>query len=321
MTAKTISWFLIITLAMVSSPGAAPQYDHEIVVIVKDGTIQMPPGATTAAVEDVIFNRPAIKQTLLNHTAQSVTVAFPDYDPSDTLFVTLMGNTIVRKFDLHLVYEIYLSDEQQRDVLNTKLIAYDEIPSSQNNGTVILHYDPRFGEQWGLHNTGQSGGTPDVDIDAPEAWQFETGDNTIVMGIVDWGVDLDHEDLAGKVLEESYGYSSHGTHVAGIAAAWADNNTGIAGVNWNAHFISKCRGDHPDTWNAVVELLGYNTLEAINCSWWLWGDIVLVHRAFAFAHNVGVALVASRGNAGQPDPTYPACFGDWMISVGAFTPI
>ncbi len=39
--------------------------------------------------------------------------------------------------------------------------------------------DPQFGSQWGLHNTGQSGGTPDADIDAPEAWDITTGGVTV----------------------------------------------------------------------------------------------------------------------------------------------
>jgi hypothetical protein len=219
MHAKTACQVIVIILALTTCLQAEPQYDHQIVVIVKEGTIQMPIGATTAPVQDVTFNPPGIKQTLLDHTAQAVTVAFPDYDPSDTLFVTTIGTTIVRKFDLHLVYEIYLSDEQQRDILNTKLLAYDEVRSSQNNGTATMLYDPRFGEQWGLHNTGQSGGIEDMDIDAPEAWQVEPGENSVVMGIVDWGADLDHEDLNGKVIGHSYGSNPHGTHVAGIAGA------------------------------------------------------------------------------------------------------
>ena len=282
----------------------------------------MPAAATTAQVNLVTFNPPGIKQTLLSHTAQTVTVAFPNYDPADTLFTTTMGNTITRKFDLHLVFKIYLSDAQLRDTLNSQLEAYDEILSSQNNGTCEAFDEPYFSSQWALHNTGQFGGVPDVDIDAPEAWQLETGDPTIVMGITDTGVDLDHIDLNGKVSGESYTYDGHGTHVAGIAGAWGNNGIGIAGVNWDGRMVSKktIGADYIGIWQRITDLLHYNTLEAINCSWGLTeGDVVLIHRLFGFVYNVGVAPVASRGNDENTNPNYPACFGDWMISVGAHT--
>ena len=58
----------------------------------------------------------------------------------------------------------------------------------------------RFAEQWDMNNTGQSGGTPDADIDAPEAWDIARGGNTalgdtIVVCVVDGGGDLTHPDL------------------------------------------------------------------------------------------------------------------------------
>ncbi len=54
--------------------------------------------------------------------------------------------------------------------------------------------DPQFNLQWALHNTGQSGGTPDADIDAPEAWDITTGGTTalgdeIVVAVIDGGCD------------------------------------------------------------------------------------------------------------------------------------
>ncbi|MBD3272289.1 MAG: S8 family serine peptidase, partial [Elusimicrobia bacterium] len=59
--------------------------------------------------------------------------------------------------------------------------------------------DQKFNEQWALHNTGQNGGTPDADIDAPEAWDITEGDDQVVIAIVDTGVDYNHEDLENKI--------------------------------------------------------------------------------------------------------------------------
>jgi hypothetical protein len=126
--------------------------------------------------------------------------------------------------------------------------------------------DPMFNQQWGLHNTGQSGGTPDADIDAPEAWDIATGGvtalgDTIVVAIVDGGCQLNHPDLnywynwneipGNSIDDDGNGYvddirgwnaynnspnvpsNSHGTHVSGISGANGNNALGVSGVNWN----------------------------------------------------------------------------------------
>jgi len=63
--------------------------------------------------------------------------------------------------------------------------------------------DPDFDKQWGLHNTGQEVngtiGTEDADIDAPEAWETQTGSNSVVIAVIDTGADLDHEDLTENI--------------------------------------------------------------------------------------------------------------------------
>jgi Subtilase family len=142
--------------------------------------------------------------------------------------------------------------------------------------------DPRFGEQWGLHNTGQNGGTPDADIDAPEAWDISTGGNTalgdeIVVAVIDGGFflnapDLDfwknvHEIPGNGIDDDNNGYiddydgwnaylstgyippDPHGTHVTGIACAKGNNSMGTSGVNWNVK-IMPIAGSSPieNTW-------------------------------------------------------------------------
>jgi subtilisin family serine protease len=54
---------------------------------------------------------------------------------------------------------------------------------------------PEFTRQYGLHNTGQTGGVADVDIDAPEAWDTTVGSTTTVVSVIDSGVDYTHRDL------------------------------------------------------------------------------------------------------------------------------
>ncbi|MGS4768192.1 hypothetical protein ACLGJF_19705, partial [Acinetobacter baumannii] len=69
-----------------------------------------------------------------------------------------------------------------------RVITTDQIPN-----------DPRFPELFGLDNNGTSGGLPDADIDAVEAWDVGTGSRSVVVPVIDTGVDYTHEDLRGNI--------------------------------------------------------------------------------------------------------------------------
>ncbi len=110
--------------------------------------------------------------------------------------------------------------------------------------------DPLFQDQWYLDNTGQFGGTPGVDIDVLPVWADYTGKGVRV-AVVDDGTQLDHPDLAANIdLADSYDATlnkqggnplypseNHGTNVAGIIAAQADNGIGGTGVAPDATLI------------------------------------------------------------------------------------
>ena len=128
--------------------------------------------------------------------------------------------------------------------------------------------DPRFGELWGLHNVGQTGGTVDADADGPEAWDLSTGDPEVVVAVIDTGVDYTHEDLADNMwrnpgetfngldddgngyVDDVFGINailddgdplddhSHGTHVAGTIGAVANNGRGVAGMSWHVKIMA-----------------------------------------------------------------------------------
>ncbi|MBE2280455.1 MAG: S8 family serine peptidase, partial [Ignavibacteriaceae bacterium] len=162
-------------------------------------------------------------------------------------------------------YNHYIDRRDDKDYELKNPIENSLEPNFQNSE--IFPNDPSFNQQWALHNTGQSGGTVDADIDAPEAWVFSTGGltalgDTIVIAVVDGGVDLTHPDLNlwrnwGEIpgnnidddgngyIDDIYGWNAynnngtipsdnHGTHVSGITAARGNNNLGVSGVNWNA---------------------------------------------------------------------------------------
>lgn len=108
-------------------------------------------------------------------------------------------------------------------------------------GSAGASNDPSFARQWSLAKIG-----------AETAWAQTTG-TAIRIGIVDTGVDLNHEDLAGKVVAHASCVGAagdaaactgsaqddqgHGTHVSGIAAAYRDNAKGVAGVAPEAELV------------------------------------------------------------------------------------
>jgi subtilisin family serine protease len=147
--------------------------------------------------------------------------------------------------------------------------------------------DTRFDELWGMHNTGQTGGTEDADIDAPEAWDIAT-DSDVIVAVIDSGVDYDHIDLANNMwvnvaelngdpdvddddndyVDDIYGWNfgdtgtppgpgpdpndnhGHGTHVAGTIGAVGNNEEGVVGVCWNVKMMALNTHFDPTDWDA-----------------------------------------------------------------------
>lgn len=128
---------------------------------------------------------------------------------------------------------------------------------------ITIPNDPLFGQLWGLRNTGQTiNGVPGVagaDIKAEPTWNVSTGSTSVVVGVVDTGIDYTHPDLAANVWNNpggiggcpagTHGYNAitrtcdprddhyHGTHVSGTIGAIGNNGVGVVGVNWTASIM------------------------------------------------------------------------------------
>ena len=88
-----------------------------------------------------------------------------------------------------------LTERATKYLLGHPRVRYVE-PNHVVSTVATMPNDPSFSQLWGLSNTGQTGGTPDADIDAPEAWDVTTGSSDVVVGVTDTGVDFGHPDLA-----------------------------------------------------------------------------------------------------------------------------
>jgi thermitase len=202
--------------------------------------------------------------------------------------------------------------------------------------------DPLFSQLYGLHNTGQTGGTSDADIDAPEGWDAAglgafPASGGVKIGIVDTGIDQTHPDLSGKTANcaDSTGGAliegtcvddnMHGTHVAGTIAAKANNSTGVAGVAFNANFAI-CKALRTAAGTGL-------TSDVANCINWTHargakvismslggGASTTLKNAVANAWKGGAAngsvLIAAAGNDGDSTVNYPAGYPE-VVSVAA----
>jgi hypothetical protein len=246
----------------------------------------MPSGKSIATLDKVKINSPEVADVLSRYGIEKIIQPFPDFNPADTLRFTKDGKKIIL-INLKEHYKIRLAPGEDRMALVNAPSHLHEVRLVEPCHRVILETvipnDEYFNTQWGVHNTGQGGGTSDEDIDAPEAWQIHKGSSNVKIGIIDTGVDEDHLDLRGNVSGDVGITDDHGTHVAGIAAAKTNNGEGISGVEWYAQTVSEKVDDFkdPELYNEIIEEVDAgadvlnNTQENDNSVWNIVGRIGL----------------------------------------------
>lgn len=242
------------------------------------------------------------------------------------------------------------------DLRKDPAVAYAEPNYIMSTLQVLVPNDPAFSKLWGMDNTGQTGGAADADIDAPEAWTI-TKSSSVTVGVIDTGVDYNHEDLKDNVwknpgetpgdgidndqngfIDDVYGWDfvsndndpmddmGHGTHVAGTIGAAGNNGVGVAGVNWKASIaaIKFLNSGGSGTIAAAVQAVQYANLMGFKItsnSWGGGGFSQALYDAIGAANGAGYLFVAAAGNSsGNSDqsPMYPAAYDlPNIISVAA----
>jgi len=188
--------------------------------------------------------------------------------------------------------------------------------------TSVFPDDPDFDRQWGLHNDGtELGCTEDADIDAPEAWEIETGEiaEPVIVAVVDSGVDP-HPEFAARMVPgintadpDPNGTGDdctilHGTHVAGIIAAGGNDELGMAGICWGCRIMpvdilldtqGGCSGFVSDLSEGISWAADHGA-GVINMSLQYCGltalQQVLLQNSLNFAADLGAVLIAATGN-------------------------
>jgi subtilisin family serine protease len=212
--------------------------------------------------------------------------------------------------------------------------------------------DANFSEQWHLDNTGQTGGTPDADINAPEAWDITTGSSEVVIAVIDSGIDYSHPDLIDNIWlnedeipdneidDDGNGYvdddkgwdwwykisdildgMGHGTMCAGIIGAEGNNSIGGSGVCWDCRIMS-LKIMNESGWAyftniaKAIEYAADNGADIISMSFGFDQNKSYIWDVVKYAYSKNVFLVAACGNGNTSDESYPAAYGNVIAIAG-----
>ena len=224
------------------------------------------------------------------------------------------------------------------------LVEYAE-PNYELSVDVTIPDDSSFSSLWGLHNVGQNYGKVDADIDAPEAWDIQTGSDAIVVAVIDSGGDYNHVDLAANMWvneaelngdnnkdDDGNGYVDdirgwdfctygqtpdndpmddygHGTHCSGTIAAVGNNGIGVTGVSWNAKIMPlRFLGSsgYGYTSDAIPAIqYAIDNGAHIMSNSWGGGSSLALKDAISAADSAGILFIAAAGNDEQNNDQYP----------------
>ena len=299
-------------------------------------------------------------QLKADHTEKELLIKFRDAVTPERIaaFMADFGLEVIRAYRIiPNCYYVRISGEQSVGEKARSLLDLPEVElvePNMKNSIDATPNDPGFKGLFGMHNTGQTGGAVDADIDAPEAWDTGTGNNNVLVGILDSGVDYDHPDLAANMwvnpgetpnngidddnngyIDDIYGwdwafndnaptdYCGHGTHVAGTVGAVGDNGQGVTGVCWTVKMMAlkylddEGSGSSSDAISAI-EYAAANGVDIIQNS--TGGGSFSATYKMAI-ENANVLFVSSAGNDSKDtdvEASYPASYNSPnIISVAA----
>jgi len=184
--------------------------------------------------------------------------------------------------------------------------------------TTIANNDNSPDKQWGLST-----------IMAPQAWQITPAGSDVIVAVLDTGINQTHEALDGKVVSSiNFTQSSteddlhgHGTHIAGIIAATADNTIGITGVAHDCSVMNVKVVEDDGSCDSSTVAKGIvwaadSGANIINLSLTFTEPSPTLENAIGYAWDKGVVIIAAAGNNYSSTPVYPAAYPN-TIAVAA----
>lgn len=167
-------------------------------------------------------------------------------------------------------------------------------------------------------------------IETEQGWGITKGKEDVIVAVVDTGVDIDHPDLKGHLLQ---GYNvfdnqaeplddvGHGTHVAGVISALVNNNEGVAGMTWYNKVLPVKVLDQSGAGSTYSVAEGIiwaadHGAKVINMSLGNYAEAQFLHDAVKYAYDKDIVLIAASGNDNTERPGYPAAYPE-VFAVAA----
>ncbi|NLV27995.1 MAG: S8 family serine peptidase [Methanomicrobiales archaeon] len=315
----------------------------EVIVKYKDGTVAALAAEGTGPVA-------------LESLGAEVAADFSSDGLANLQALDISGPLSVKDAILELEQSPYVAYAEPNYIISLSLPDVEPAETDEPGEISALSYpnDPKYSDQWGLLNTGQSGGKSGADISAAKGWEITKGSRSVVVAVIDTGVDHSHPDLAANIwtnpgeipgngidddgngyIDDVHGYdfinndndpmddNGHGTHCAGVIGAIGNNGVGIAGLNWNVQIMplkflrADGNGDTAASLNAIAYAKRMGA-DVISCSWGGTAKSQALGDAIA---STNVLFACAAGNAGSNNdatPHYPSGFDSpHIISVAA----
>lgn len=198
-------------------------------------------------------------------------------------------------------------------------------------GAVDVPTDEDFIVQWHHRNTGQSGGTPGVDLESVPAWDLEQGNSAVVVAVLDTGINFDHTEFEGRLLQgfdfvnedsDPSADHPHGTRVTGLIAASHNGENGVGMDRFCTVLpVKVLNQDNLGTTFDLIQGLAYcvqQQPDVVNMSLGKFTNSGGLGQALEAAREAGCILISAAGNGGTGDAnvSWPGASPD-TISIGA----
>jgi thermitase len=239
---------------------------------------------------------------------------------------------VIARFGGKMVNEVMMKDEPLAVVVNSPsnsislleraawasgVVRYVEF--NEKFQAQLIPNDPYYVNQW----------APSI-IKADWAWNTTTGSQSVLVAVIDTGIDYNHPDLAANYNASGYNWVSndanvtddngHGTICAGIIAGVLNNHVGIAGlaqvqIMAEKGLDSSGAGYEDELASAIIHAVDHGA-KILSLSWGSDQDSQLIHEAIQYAYAQDVLVVAAAGNNASTTMMYPAAYKE-VIAVTA----
>lgn len=248
------------------------------------------------------------------HVPGAVIVQFKEGTPAETRASTMAAHGLSQTGEIYGTDVLVLQGNGKSTAALVKAL-------SNNPNVEYAEPDYIASIDWTPNDTSWSSQWGPKKVSAPAAWDVTRGSSSIIIAVVDTGVDLNHPDLSSK-MKPGYDFvngdstaqddNGHGTHVAGIAAAISNNSRGIAGMCPNCSIlpVKVLNSAGSGSYSGIASGIRWaaDRAHVINLSLGGTSGSTALSDAVNYANSKGRTLACAAGNSNTSAASYPAYY-------------